>query len=88
VAGPDKSVTTEPSVAPDTGLAAPPHRGDAMPPEGISPVGELTDEERAFLDFLADTAVGILKERLARGESPDLDFDSRASSSGRDRNDV
>jgi hypothetical protein len=72
VAGPDKSVTTEPSVAADTGL----------------PAEELTDEERAFLDFLADTAVGILKERLARGESPDLDFDSCASSSGRDRNDV
>lgn len=61
------------TVGPDKIVAAEP---------SVGPDDELTDEEREFLDFLADTAVGKLKERLARGESPDLDFDSRASSSG------
>jgi len=61
----------------DTAFVLDPEVGDSVvdaAAQRIRPacaVEELTDEERVFLDFLADTAVGVLKERLARGESPD-----------------
>jgi hypothetical protein len=40
--------------------------------EGVPSHKELTDQERELLDFLADTAVGILETRLAQGEAPEL----------------